>query len=40
MLALVLEWRLDRLGTAGAARAFHECFAIVTLAIALAIVRA
>ncbi|MGC1819324.1 MAG: DHA2 family efflux MFS transporter permease subunit, partial [Casimicrobiaceae bacterium] len=40
LLAVVLEWRLDRLGTAGAARAFHECFAIVTLAFALAIVPA
>ncbi len=40
VLAVVPEWRLDRLGTADAAQAFHECFAIVTLAFALAIVPA
>ena len=40
LLAVMLEWRLDQLGTADAARAFHECFAIVTLAFALAIVPA
>ena len=40
LLAVMLEWRLDHLGAADAARAFHECFAIVTLAFVLAIVPA
>ena len=39
LLAVVLEWRLGAMG-ANPARAFHECFAIVTLAFALAIVPA
>ena len=39
LLAVVLEWRLG-VATADPARAFHECFAIVTLAFALAIVPA
>lgn len=39
LLAVVLEWRLDAT-PANPARAFHECFAIVTLAFALAIVPA
>lgn len=41
LLAVVLEWRLtSQGGLANAARPFHECFAIVTLAFALAIVPA
>ena len=39
LLAVVLEWRLGA-ASADPARAFHECFAIVTLAFALAIVPA
>ena len=39
LLAVVLEWRLGAT-PANPARAFHECFAIVTLAFALAIVPA
>src|SRR5690348_3588027 len=39
LLAVVLEWRLGATA-ADPARAFHECFAIVTLAFALAIVPA
>jgi hypothetical protein len=39
LLAVVLEWRLDAPGV-GPARAFHECFVIVTLAFAFAIVPA
>ena len=39
LLAVVLEWRLTA-APADPARAFHECFAIVTLAFALAIVPA
>ena len=40
LLAVVLEWRLGTFGVTNPARAFHECFAIVTLAFALAIVPA
>jgi EmrB/QacA subfamily drug resistance transporter len=40
LLAVVLEWRLDTFGAVNPARPFHECFAIVTLAFALAIVPA
>jgi len=41
LLAVVLEWRLRTpAGLADPARPFHECFAIVTLAFALAIVPA
>jgi EmrB/QacA subfamily drug resistance transporter len=40
VLAVVLEWRLDAPGIGDPARAFHECFAIVTLAFALAIIPA
>lgn len=40
LLAVVLEWRLDTVGRTDPARPFHECFAIVTLAFALAIVPA
>jgi len=40
LLAVVLEWRAAATGAANAARPFHECFAIVTLAFALAIVPA
>ena len=40
LLAVVLEWRSATVGLADAARPFHECFAIVTLAFALAIVPA
>ncbi|HEY6892823.1 MAG TPA: DHA2 family efflux MFS transporter permease subunit [Casimicrobiaceae bacterium] len=39
LLAVVLEWRLGATA-ADPARAFHECFAIVTLAFALAIIPA
>jgi DHA2 family multidrug resistance protein len=38
--AVVLEWRSAAIGAADAARPFHECFAIVTLAFALALVPA
>jgi EmrB/QacA subfamily drug resistance transporter len=38
LLAVVLEWRSTTPGLADPARPFHECFAIVTLAFALAIV--
>jgi EmrB/QacA subfamily drug resistance transporter len=40
VLAVVLEWRVDALGPADPAGPFHECFAIVTLAFALAIIPA
>jgi len=40
LLAVVLEWRSSVPGLVDAARPFHECFAIVTLAFALAIVPA
>jgi predicted MFS family arabinose efflux permease len=40
LLAVLLEWRGAAIGPADAARPFHECFAIVTLAFALAIVPA
>jgi MFS transporter, DHA2 family, multidrug resistance protein len=40
LLAVVLEWRLGTVGKLDPARPFHECFAIVTLAFALAIVPA
>ena len=40
LLAVVLEWRLDTVGRIDPARPFHECFAIVTLAFALAVVPA
>jgi EmrB/QacA subfamily drug resistance transporter len=40
LLAVVLEWRAGAVGAADAARPVHECFAIVTLAFALAIVPA
>jgi len=39
LLAVILEWRLGAV-PADPARAFHECFAIVTLAFALAIIPA
>jgi MFS transporter, DHA2 family, multidrug resistance protein len=40
VLAVLLEWRLGAYGPANAARAFHECFALVTLAFAVAIMPA
>jgi EmrB/QacA subfamily drug resistance transporter len=40
VLAVVLEWRSATVGATDAARPFHECFAIVTLAFAAAIVPA
>jgi DHA2 family multidrug resistance protein len=40
LLAVVLEWRSGTLGEISPARPFHECFAIVTLAFALAIIPA
>jgi hypothetical protein len=40
VLAVLLEWRLGVYGTANGARAFHECFALVTLAFAVAIMPA
>jgi len=40
LLAVLLEWRGAAIGPADAARPFHECFAIVTLAFGLAIVPA
>jgi MFS family permease len=40
LLAVVLEWRSAAVGAVDPARPFHECFAIVTLAFALAIVPA
>jgi EmrB/QacA subfamily drug resistance transporter len=40
LLAVVLEWRSAVAGPGDPARAFHECFAIVTLAFALAIIPA
>ena len=40
LLAVVLEWRAAAFGATNAARPFHECFAIVTLAFALALVPA
>ena len=40
LLAVVLEWRSGTVGAADPARPFHECFAIVTLAFALAIIPA
>ena len=40
LLAVVLEWRLGAYGPAAAARAFHECFALVTCAFAVAIIPA
>ena len=40
LLAVVLEWRLGTYGPAAAARAFHECFALVTCAFAVAIIPA
>lgn len=40
LLAVVLEWRSSVPGLVDAARPFHECFAIVTLAFALAIIPA
>jgi EmrB/QacA subfamily drug resistance transporter len=40
LLAVFLESRVATVGTADPARPFHECFAIVTLAFALAIVPA
>jgi MFS family permease len=40
LLAVVLEWRSATVGATDAARPFHECFAIVTLAFAAAIVPA
>jgi len=40
LLAVVLEWRSSAPGLADTARPFHECFAIVTLAFALAIIPA
>jgi MFS transporter, DHA2 family, multidrug resistance protein len=40
LLAVVLEWRSSVPGLVDTARPFHECFAIVTLAFALAIIPA
>ena len=40
LLAVVLEWRSAVAGPGDPARPFHECFAIVTLAFALAIIPA
>jgi MFS transporter, DHA2 family, multidrug resistance protein len=40
LLAVMLEWRSAAIGAADAARPFHECFVVVTLAFALAIVPA
>jgi MFS family permease len=40
LLAVVLEWRSAMVGPGDPARPFHECFAIVTLAFALAIIPA
>ncbi len=40
LLAVVLEWRSDAFGASDPARPFHECFAIVTLAFAAAIIPA
>jgi MFS transporter, DHA2 family, multidrug resistance protein len=40
LLAVVLEWRSAAPGLVDPARPFHECFAIVTLAFALAIIPA
>ena len=40
LLAVVLEWRSSAPGLVDTARPFHECFAIVTLAFALAIIPA
>jgi EmrB/QacA subfamily drug resistance transporter len=40
LLAVVLEWRSVAVGISSPARPFHECFVIVTLAFALAIVPA
>jgi MFS transporter, DHA2 family, multidrug resistance protein len=40
LLAVLLEWRSAAIGPADPARPFHECFAVVTLAFALAIVPA
>jgi MFS transporter, DHA2 family, multidrug resistance protein len=40
VLAVLLEWRLGVHGPANGARAFHECFALVTLAFAVAIMPA
>jgi MFS family permease len=40
LLAVVLGWRLGVHGPATAVGAFHECFALVTLAFAVAIIPA
>ena len=40
VLAVLLEWRLGAYGSANAVRAFHEAFALVTLAFAVAIIPA
>ena len=40
VLAVLLDWRLGAWGSANAARAFHESFALVTLAFAVAIIPA
>ena len=40
VLAVVLDWRSAAAGPGDPARAFHECFALVTLAFALAIIPA
>ena len=40
LLAVLLEWRSGALGPLEPARPFHECFVVVTLAFALAIVPA
>jgi MFS family permease len=40
ILAVVLEWRLSVYGAGNAAAAFHECFALVTVAFAVAIMPA
>jgi DHA2 family multidrug resistance protein len=40
LLAVVLEWRLSVYGAGNAAAAFHQCFALVTVAFAVAIIPA
>jgi EmrB/QacA subfamily drug resistance transporter len=40
LLAVMLEWRTAAIGASDAARPFHECFVVVTLAFALAIIPA
>ena len=40
LLAVLLEWRLDVHGAASAATAFQECFWVVTMAFAAALLPA